>query len=70
VGFAPVIRYKPVIENTLANEIIVNLDPELFTTTRPESSFVEFAANPDSSLAEALRRNGCDVNGSVETLSR
>ena len=50
-----------VVDNTHRNEIPDNIDSELYTTTRPESSLVEFAADPDSELAEALRRNGFDV---------
>ena len=50
-----------VVENTHANEIPDNIDPELYTTTRPESSLVEFSAAPDSDLAAALRRNGFDA---------
>jgi len=50
-----------VVDNTHTNEIPDNIDSELYTTTRPESSLVEFAADPDSELAEALRRNGFDV---------
>jgi hypothetical protein len=48
-----------VVEHT--NEIPDNIDSELYTTTRPESSMVEFAAAPDGELAEALRRNGFDL---------
>ncbi|WP_081927193.1 hypothetical protein [Halobellus rufus] len=50
-----------VVDETHANEIPDNIDSELYTTTRPESSLVEFAADPDGELAEALRRNGFDV---------
>jgi len=50
-----------VVEKTHANEIPDNIDADLYTTTRPESSLVEFTAAPDSELAEALRRNGFDV---------
>jgi len=50
-----------VVENNYANEIPDNIDPELYTTTRPESSLVEFSAAPDSDLAAALRRNGFDA---------
>nr|WP_083881555.1 hypothetical protein [Haloferax elongans] len=50
-----------VVDDTHTNEIPDNIDSELYTTTRPESSIVEFAAAPDSELAEALRRNGFDV---------
>jgi len=50
-----------VVDNSHANEIPDNIDSELYTTTRPESSLVEFAADPDGELAEALRRNGFDV---------
>jgi hypothetical protein len=47
-----------VVEETHANEIPDNIDADLYTTTRPESSFTQFSADPDSDLAEALRRNG------------
>ncbi|GGI95228.1 hypothetical protein GCM10008995_01750 [Halobellus salinus] len=50
-----------VVDQTHANEIPDNIDSELYTTTRPESSLVEFAVDPDSELAEALRRNGFDA---------
>jgi hypothetical protein len=50
-----------VVDETHANEIPDNIDSELYTTTRPESSLVEFAADPDGELAEALRRNGYDA---------
>jgi|GEM_PF-789906 hypothetical protein len=50
-----------VVEDTHANEIPDNIDADLYTTTRPESSFTEFSAAPDSDLADALRRNGFDV---------
>jgi len=50
-----------VVEKTHANEIPDNIDSDLYTTTRPESSLVEFSAAPDGDLAEALRRNGFDV---------
>ncbi len=50
-----------VVDKTHANEIPDNIDSELYTTTRPESSMVEFAADPDGELADALRRNGFDV---------
>ncbi|SEH45599.1 hypothetical protein SAMN05192561_10246 [Halopenitus malekzadehii] len=50
-----------VVEQTHANEIPDNIDSDLYTTTRPESSLVEFTADPDSDLVEALRRNGFDV---------
>ena len=50
-----------VVDKTHANEIPDNIDSELYTTTRPESSLVEFTVDPDSELAEALRRNGFDV---------
>jgi len=50
-----------VVEKTHANEIPDNIDADLYTTTRPESSLVEFTADPDSELAEALRRNGFDL---------
>jgi hypothetical protein len=42
------------------NEITDNIDADLYTTTRSESSLVEFSAGPDGDLAEALRRNGFD----------
>jgi hypothetical protein len=50
-----------VVDETHANEIPDNIDSELYTTTRPESSLKEFAADPDGELAEALRQNGFDV---------
>jgi len=50
-----------VVDKSHANEIPENIDSELYTTTRPESSLVEFTADPDSELAEALRRNGFDA---------
>jgi hypothetical protein len=50
-----------VVEETHANEIPDNIDADLYTTTRPESSFTQFSADPDSDLAEALRRNGFDA---------
>ena len=50
-----------VVDNSHTNEIPDNIDAELYTTTRPESSMVEFSAAPDGELAEALRRNGFDV---------
>lgn len=50
-----------VVDNSHTNEIPDNIDSELYTTTRPESSLVEFEADPDGELAEALRRNGFDV---------
>lgn len=50
-----------VVDKTHTNEIPDNIDSELYTTTRPESSMVEFAADPDGDLAEALRRNGFDL---------
>ena len=50
-----------VVDETHANEIPDNIDADLYTTTRPESSFTQFSADPDSDLAEALRRNGFDA---------
>ncbi|ERG94643.1 hypothetical protein [Haloquadratum walsbyi] len=50
-----------VVEETHANEIPDNIDADLYTTTRPESSLVEFSADPDGELAAALRRNGFDA---------
>ena len=50
-----------VVDQTHANEIPDNIDSDLYTTTRPESSLVEFTADPDGDLAEALRRNGFDA---------
>lgn len=50
-----------VVDESHTNEIPDNIDSELYTTTRPESSLVEFDADPDGELAEALRRNGFDV---------
>jgi hypothetical protein len=50
-----------VVEETHANEIPGNIDADLYTTTRPAASFAEFSAEPDSDLAEALRRHGFDA---------
>jgi hypothetical protein len=50
-----------VVDKSHTNEIPDNIDSELYTTTRPESSLVEFTVDPDGELAEALRRNGFDV---------
>ncbi|MBB6644776.1 hypothetical protein [Halobellus ruber] len=50
-----------VVDETHANEIPDNIDSDLYTTTRPESSLVEFAADPEGELADALRRNGFDL---------
>lgn len=50
-----------VADNSHTNEIPDNIDAELYTPTRPESSVVEFSAAPDGELAEALRRHGFDV---------
>lgn len=50
-----------VVEKTHTNEVPDNIDSDLYTATRPESSLAEFAVDPDSDLAEALRRNGFDV---------
>ncbi|WP_348609585.1 hypothetical protein [Halobaculum rarum] len=50
-----------VVEKSHTNEIPDNIDSELYTTERPESSLLEFTAEPDGELAEALRRNGFDV---------
>lgn len=50
-----------VIEETHANEVPDNIDADLYTTTRPASSFAEFSADPDSNLAEALRRHSFDA---------
>lgn len=50
-----------VVDNSHANEIPDNIDPDLYMTTRPESSLVTFSADPDGDLAEALRRNGFDA---------
>jgi len=50
-----------VVDKSHTNEIPDNIDSELYTTTRPESSLVKFSADPDGELAEALRRNGFDV---------
>ncbi|SEA21669.1 hypothetical protein SAMN04488065_2297 [Haloplanus vescus] len=50
-----------VVDESHTNEIPDNIDSELYTTTRPESSMVEFDAAPDSDLAEALRRHGYDL---------
>jgi len=47
-----------VVDETHANEIPDNIDSDLYTTTRPESSLVEFTADPNDELAEALRRHG------------
>ena len=50
-----------VVDNSHANEIPDNIDSDLYTATRPESSLVEFSADPEGELAEALRRNGFDI---------
>lgn len=50
-----------VVDETHTNEIPDNIDSDLYTTTRPESSVVEFSAAPDSDLAAALRRHGFDA---------
>lgn len=50
-----------VVDDSHANEIPDNIDSDPYTTTRPESSLMTFAADPDGDLAEALRRNGFDV---------
>ncbi|WP_425601756.1 hypothetical protein [Haloplanus pelagicus] len=50
-----------VVDESHTNEIPDNIDSELYTTTRPESSMVEFTADPDGELVAALRRNGFDV---------
>ena len=50
-----------VVEETHANEIPDNIDADLYTTTRPESSFTQFSADPHSDLAGALRRHGFDA---------
>jgi hypothetical protein len=50
-----------VVDQTHANEIPDNIDADLYTTTRPESSLVEFAVDPHSDLAEALRQHGYDA---------
>jgi hypothetical protein len=50
-----------VVDKSHTNEIPDNIDSDLYTTTRPESSMVEFAADPDGELADALRRNGFDL---------
>jgi hypothetical protein len=50
-----------VVEETHANEIPDNIDADLYTTTRPASSSAEFSVDPDSDLAEALRRHGFDA---------
>lgn len=50
-----------VVDKSHTNEIPENIDSDLYTTTRPESSLVEFTAAPDGELAAALRRNGFDV---------
>lgn len=50
-----------VVDKSHTNEIPDNIDSDLYNTTRPESSLVEFSADPDDELAEALRRNGFDV---------
>jgi hypothetical protein len=50
-----------VVDNSHTHEIPDNIDSELYTTTRPASSLVEFTADLDGELAEALRRNGFDV---------
>ncbi len=50
-----------VVDETHTNEIPDNIDSDLYTTTRPESSVVEFSAAPDGDLAAALRRHGFDI---------
>ena len=50
-----------VVDDSHANEIPENIDSDLYTATRPESSLVEFSVDPDGELAAALRRNGFDV---------
>jgi hypothetical protein len=50
-----------VVDESHTNEIPNNIDSELYTTTRPESSLIEFAADPDGDLAAALRRNDFDI---------
>lgn len=50
-----------VVDQTHVNEIPDNIDADLYTTTRPESSLVEFSVAPDSDLAETLRRHGFDA---------
>lgn len=50
-----------VVDNTHANEIPDNIDPDLYETTRPESSLTTFSADPEGELAEALRRHGFDA---------
>lgn len=50
-----------VVDQTHANEIPDNIDSDLYTTTRPESSLVEFSVDPEGDLAEALKRHGFDA---------
>jgi hypothetical protein len=50
-----------VVENTHTNEIPDNIDSDLYTTTRPESSLMKFTIDPDGELAAALRRHGYEV---------
>lgn len=50
-----------VVDQTHVNEIPDNIDADLYTTTRPESSLVEFSVEPQSDLAEALRQHGFDA---------
>lgn len=50
-----------VVDRTHTNESPDNIDSGVYTTTRPESSLVEFTADPDGELAVALRRNGFDA---------
>jgi hypothetical protein len=50
-----------VVDESHTNEIPDNIDSEVYTTTWPESSLVEFSADPDGELAAALRRNDFDV---------
>jgi hypothetical protein len=49
------------VDKTHTNEIPDNIDSDLYTATRPDSFVVEFTADPDSDLAEALRRHGYDI---------
>jgi len=50
-----------VVDNSHTHEIPDNIDSELYTTERPESSLVTFTADPDGELAAALRRSEFDV---------
>ena len=54
---------QPVIvqDNTHQNEILENIDSELYSTDAPSNSFHEFKIEPGDELVEALRNNGYTV---------